>query len=99
MSDIVIKGIELPKEGKISISITSNGNAYLGIEPAYSQKKFETVVLPAHGRLGDLDKFKEEVKDGTLQKQLNNGAIHVIEIGKMFAEMIDDVPTVLEANE
>lgn len=99
MNDIVIRGVDLPKDGKISISITSDGNAYLGIEPAYSQKKFETVVLPSHGRLGDLDKFKEEVKDGTLQKPLKNGAIHIIEIGKMFAEMIDDVPTVLEASE
>jgi len=83
MSDIVIKGIELPKEGKISISITANGNAYLGIEPAYSQKKFETVVLPEpHGRLIDENDLHIKDTDGLLE-----------------AGTVWDAPTIIEASE
>lgn len=98
MSDIVIKGIELPKEGKISISITSDGNAYLGIEPAYSQKKFETVVLPPHGKLISTDVLQRELYKLLYSPQISRmNQDEVVEY--IIDDIVDKASTVLGASE
>lgn len=99
MSEILIKGMEMPKScGECRASGTDVCRKWMGKKNLKVRSEdCPLVELPPHGRLGDLDKFKEEVKDCTLQKQLKNGATHIIEVGKMFAEMINEAPTVLEA--
>ena len=93
MAEILIKGIDLPKDSKISISITSNGSAYLGIEPAYSEKKFETIVLQHHGRLGDLDKLFNDLKRMCVLDSLAYTTAHEILQG-----LVKNAETVIEAS-
>ena len=96
MSDILIKGIDLPKDSKISISVTSNGSAYLGIEPAYSEKKFETVVLQPHGRLIDADEIARRFN---YYAAICRGrkAFALAEAWETSAEHICEAETVIEA--
>ena len=66
-----------------------------------SRHKFCPLVeLPTpHGRLGDLDALKNSVTDMRMEKPLRNGAKQVIEIGKLFGQIIDDAETIVEATE
>ena len=71
MSDIVIKGIEMPKDKPLNLSIYPNGEVVLFCIKGrdvydnecnygdYKHKKI-AVELPEHGRLGDLDLLKED---------------------------------------
>ena len=95
--DILIKGIEMPKNGDVLKLYLSDG--YVGYQDEEGLHKSNEVELPEHGRLGDLDALKNSVADMRMEKPLRNGAKQVIEIGELFGRIIDDAPTVLEANE
>lgn len=70
MSDIVIRGIEMPKDKPLNLSIYPNGEVVLFCIKGrdeyenecnygdYEHKRI-AVELPEHGRLGDLDKLYE----------------------------------------
>ena len=49
---ILIKGMEMPKEGMIGIILTSDGKAYMSV------KEYEAIELPPHGDLIDRDELE-----------------------------------------
>jgi hypothetical protein len=80
MADLVIRGIEIPKNGRITIQIGADGAVYFVDECTIFAEKYEkssyAIPLPdVHGRLGDLDaleaKFREEALQHTFTDDLN----------------------------
>lgn len=58
MSDIVIRGIEMPKDKQYSLTIFPNGKVIQHWDGVvFGETK--AIELPQHGRLGDLDKLYE----------------------------------------
>lgn len=109
MSDLLIKGMEMPKE------CYKNGmqyclrfyscpivKKYLDIENDTSQEDIyhkrldgcPLVEVPPHGDLCDKDKLKEATKN----TEIHNSRGEIYPIGKAIAKMIDEAPTVLEAS-
>lgn len=66
MADIIIKGMEMPKDGRIIIQIGSDGAVYFVEKCTIMAEKYEksshAIQLPPHGRLGDLDALQDEFK-------------------------------------
>lgn len=77
MADILIRGMEMPKDRRVELLVFPNG--YVGIYDVYGRylANARAVPLPEkHGRLGDLDKLKKltyEIKTnrGTYQTVIN----------------------------
>ena len=94
MSEILIKGMDLPKEGRVSlIAVFSNGDVkYIDSETFSSfylpQKAIE---VPTHGRLGDLDLVEEWMR----KKHKDNDCPFDIDA---FLFALRKIPTVLEAS-
>lgn len=97
---ILIKGMEIPIDGFITVTITSDGRV-VGNSKRESDK-FEyldnkdiatAVPVPPHGRLGDLDAFesvKYELPNG--QKAFNRG----FHSGVQYVQrLIMDAPTII----
>lgn len=59
MADILIRGMEMPKNEPLTITITPEGKVFRAFIPgSYG----EVVPLPeGHGRLGDLDELQAEL--------------------------------------
>ena len=100
MADILIPNMELPREERcIELAIFPDGRIeqkHLAYGLLHLKQK--AIELPPHGRLGDLDAFKNSVADMRMEKTLRNGARQVIEIGELFGQIIDDEPTIVEAS-
>ena len=108
--DILIKGMEMPKScngcklathyftntHKVRCFINAEMREAEDIESRPSWCPL--VELPEHGRLIDADALKNSVADMRMEKPLRNGAKQVIEIGELFGRIIDDAPTIVEAN-
>ena len=87
---LYIKGLRLPKKGRYtSFTVYSDGRVVFKFGGDYAG---QAVEVPAHGRLGDLDELKS-----------NGFHTIVCHTGKMpyeyTAMLIDDVPTVIPAEE
>ena len=104
--DILIKGMEMPKNC-LSCPMKEHCQLFNALHFNERLKMLDEsirvdgcplVALPSHGRLGDLDALKNSVADMRMEKPLRNGAKQVIEIGELFGRIIDDAPTILEAN-
>ena len=71
MSDVLIEGMEMPKNHTVSIILTPNGYAYTG------KKRLEIIEIPPHGALIDVDKIHwtggtwESDFDYVIKKQIN----------------------------
>ena len=95
MSEILITGIEMPKEGDtygLHLVIYPNGDVWIAYDDKPTGKAKE---LPTHGELCDKDKLKEATKNTVIQ----NSRGEVYQIGKAIAMMIDQAPVVVEATE
>ena len=67
MADLVIRGIEMPKDGRITIQIGADGAVYFVEKCTIMAEKYEkgshTILLPeGHGRLIDADALYEVAK-------------------------------------
>ena len=87
MSDILIKGIEMPKNGSITITVYSD-MVWCDLKNNEHHGKVQTV--PPHGRLIDADKLMAYWKS----EELRGGDYTVFH----FIESVDRALTVLEAN-
>ena len=62
MADILIMGMEMPKNGRITIQIGSDGAIYTVGDCKITKEKYEKdyilLEVPDHGRLIDADKLK-----------------------------------------
>lgn len=94
MSEILIKNIEFPKEGTLTLLITSSGEVYRIPRKYYRNDTVvvtgsKAVELPPHGDLIDRSKLSViPITDYKLEGHL------VVEI-----EDIENAPTILEASE
>ena len=93
---ILIKGIDMPKEGEHIVTlIKSNGKcSYWKQETEYGicepMQTVEAIQIPTpHGRLIDGDEFKSWVDDW----------YDCTDIGNIVESWIDERPTILEAEE
>jgi hypothetical protein len=55
MSDILIRGIELPKNEPLRLVLNPNGQLF--VDHGVTFEEYEAVELPEHGRLIDADKL------------------------------------------
>ena len=60
MSDILLKGMKMPKGGTLTLVVHPNGDVYLG-DVLKDIKIGKAIELPPHGRLGDLDALEKKV--------------------------------------
>ena len=82
MSDILIRGMEMPKKGARAFMIVfSNGKAAISVEPF---EWHEVIPVPDHGDLIDRNKLKREAKT-------------CIETTDAFIALIDNEPTIIPA--
>ena len=98
MSDILIKGMEMPTNEPLLVKINPDGSvSKLWRDVFLEYANCKVVPVPPHGRLIDADKFrniKYELPDG--QKAFNRG----FHSGVQYVQrMIMDAPTVIEAEE
>ena len=90
---IIIRGMKLPKEGRITIEIGSDGAVYSVSKKDIWGEKYESdfpaVELPPHGRLIDADALKDRIR----------GALFWSESDESALDMILNSPTIIEAEE
>lgn len=68
----------------------------------WAERRYGTcpiVEVPPHGRLIDADCFLTETKDVRLERPIKNNGTEIIELGELFAEFINNAPTIIEASE
>lgn len=86
---ILIKGMEMPKDGRITLQIGADGAVYKVISCAIIAEKYEknleVVELPPHGRLIDADALKQK------KKHSNEFAENIVSVAE-----IDWMPTIIE---
>ena len=82
--DLLIKNMEMPKEGSVVIEIYSDG---VWCDYKSSQHHEKAIELPPHGRLIDADELIEKVLDGD---RPNYGTV---------VRFIQEAPVILEATE
>lgn len=103
MSDIVIRGMEMPKEGDtygLHLVIYPSGEVWI----AYDDKPItEAIEIPPHGRLIDADKLLHESGYDPMMFQPKYGGDHRTQyktlMGYEILGIVDDAPTVLEVSE
>ena len=97
MSDLLIKGMEMPKDDILRIEICPDGQVNRIIGWALSEPKKATAVsLPEHGRLGDLD----EISNKLLGKGLTRFFVRekrYLTIGDA-RRIIENAPVIVEAS-
>ena len=92
--DILIKNMEIPKEGGLVIEITKHGQvAQLFKDGSLLRKGCKAIQLPPHGRLGDLDKLANVVDSSLTDYDRMIGTFDNI------LDMIESAPTVIPASE
>ena len=90
MSDILIKGLKMPKNYPYRLTIHSDG--HVEEHTGYSgHGHYQAIELQPHGRLIDADKLKQDNPS-----HMEADVPYVTEV--TVEEIIDNAPTVLEAN-
>lgn len=88
MGDILIKGMEMPKDGeKLYMIAFSDGKACASYKPF---EWHEVVPVPSHGRLGDLDALRKD--------WLENGKNEYVYDTNAFLDSLDNAPTIIPAD-
>ena len=97
---LIIYGMKLPKEGRITIEIGSDGAVYSVTKKDIWSEKYESdfpaVELPPHGRLIDADKFVKEARK-EYADCWNNGPTGSWMGWRDAAIRADNAPTIIEA--
>ena len=96
MADILIKNMDMPQNGALTLTIHPNGDVELGgcIFTHNFGKEVKAIELPPHGYLGDLSELSM-----TLYSELEAQAPKTLgEVMKIIKKVFDEAPTVLEAS-
>lgn len=96
MGDVLIKNIEMPKEGRLTLQISADGAVYVVNSCRITAETYTTdaVPIPPHGRLIDADAlnytmlYKENWMRGT-----------GVEAPAVWKKDIEDAPTIIPASE
>ena len=100
MSDILIKGIEMPKEGSWrTVRIYPDGTCAV---PNWQGdcthiKGAKAVPVPPHGRLGDLDNLRKKLE--TICDRCDAGIISKVLCMNLMLQTIISAPTIIPAEE
>lgn len=90
MADILIKGLELPTEERISLSIYPNGIVVNHSTLKIEKNRTTAIELPHHGRLVD----EEDLRNRAYAIQRRDG----ISFPEALALALIYAPTIVEAN-
>ena len=94
---ILIKGLNMPKEGYRQIFITSDGKAiYFPSTPQNGEIQYEVVHVPPHGRVSDVDAADEYAYD---ELEIANGYLTGWEAARNMQKIYQNAPTIIEAEE
>ena len=97
MADLVIRGMEMPKERNLWFCIKTDGTVYdIGTAHAVGT----AIPIPeGHGKLIDTDKMRESIRRQTgLLKLMGVELAEIAEtIEKGFLQEIDNAPTIIPA--
>jgi hypothetical protein len=95
MADILIRGMELPKNEPLLVKINPDGSVSTTAKNGY--KKYEAVQVLPHGRLVDA----LYIRDGIIQKWMDMaGDSNMYKCGMEDAyEVIRNAPTIIPASE
>ena len=99
--NILIKGIDIPKENSIIIEIDEDGEVYehiTGGQPVHIKPWVKAIQIPTpHGRLIDADKLRATLRRWT-EDEWNQKASPVswAYAYEDLIDLIDDAPTILE---
>ena len=90
MSDVVIKGIEIPKKGNLlMVAIFSDGSVDFKSRDEMKTHRTTAIALSSHGRLVDVDFIKSCMEE--IKKNYPN-------VYELIVGILDRTPTVLEAS-
>ena len=102
MSDILIKNIEMPKEGGLVIEITKHGQvAQLFKGGSILRKGIKAIALPPHGRLIEESKTRRAITRELMdmRKGINPKFNDLFDVIQTRCELVlTEAPTILEAN-
>ena len=91
---VYIKGIDMPKEGRLTLQISANGAVYVVNSCSITAETYTTdaVPVPAHGRLIEEEPIIKYITDGLNIGRFGHDTIEVL------AE-IKYAPTIIPADE
>lgn len=100
---ILITGIEMPKEGRLTLQISAIGAVYVVNSCSITAETYTTdaVPVPPHGRLIDADALRQPMyheafeTDSPMQKWDSGCWIRY----KMFERLEENAPTIIPAEE
>ena len=99
MADILIKGMEMPKEMEcVEILFFYNGHCAFRKHERDEWVEAWAVALPEHGRLGDLDEMISDC-DKMAEYCKKNGNMYGYDKWQRFSACIDEAPVIVEATE
>ena len=100
MADILIKGMELPKDGHYYLEVFTDGEIRRcdNVAEGFVNTDSEAIALPEHGRLGDLDEMISDC-DKMAEYCKKNGNMNGYDKWQRFSAYIDEAPVIVEATE
>lgn len=93
--DILIKGMEMPKEGRLTLQISADGAVYVVNSCSITAETYMTdaVPIPSHGRLIDADALKVSL---VFAEKTAEWAVPALRAVLM---VIDEMPTIIPTEE
>lgn len=101
MSEILIRGMEMPKDRPLIIKISPDGTVYMsqGIY-GIGHGVATAIPVPPHGRLGDLDELEKTFReDADAEWNRFASPVNWADAFDDVANMIAETPTIIEAEE
>lgn len=102
MSDILIKGMAMPKNGFITITVTSDGRVVGNSKTENGKFEYldnediaKAVPVPPHGDLMDRDAVKEFIKPWSPEDEITACTIDTAK--KLMYTLLNRAPTIIPA--
>ena len=97
MSDILIRGMELPEDKEICLRIDEKGEVY--VYGSYPTELHKAIPVPPHGRLGDLDRLEQMFADIDHAPYSGFDGLEPFYSAEDAAQIIRLSPTIIPAEE
>lgn len=96
---LLIKGMEMPKEGRLTLQISADGAVYVVNSCDITAETYMTDAVPVspHGRLIDADAFLATIRPCSASDEFQ--ACTFLTVKRLLFEHIEAAPTVMEAEE
>lgn len=96
---ILIRGMKMPKESRLTLQISADGAVYVVNSCSITAETYTTdaVPIPPHGRLIDADAFRELYEKWKCDEALGLDIDTFYIPTPVVRQTIDDAPTVVEA--